>query len=194
MADKPLRSQRSYGKLDRDGFIHRSWIKGTGLPPHAFDGRPIIGILNTWSELVTCQYHLRELAEFVKRGVWEAGGVPIEIPAMSLPETQMRPTAMLFRNLLAMEVEESIRANPIDGVVLVGGCDKTTPGLLMGAASVDLPSIVLSSGPMLSGHYRGVTIGSGTDVWRLSEAVRAGQLSLADFLGAEAANSRSNGT
>ena len=194
MSRKPLRSTRSYGKLDRDGFIHRSWIKGTGLPAHVFDGRPIIGICNTWSELVTCQVHLRELAEFVKRGVWEAGGVPIEFPAMSLPETQMRPTAMLFRNLLAMEVEESIRGNPIDGVVLMGGCDKTTPGLLMGAASVDLPAIFVSSGPMLNGKYRGKSIGSGTDVWRFSEAVRAGRMSLADFLSAEAGMSRSAGT
>jgi len=193
MADKPLRSQRSYGKLDRDGFIHRSWIKGTGLPEHVFDGRPIIGVCNTWSELVTCQVHLRELAEFVKRGVWEAGGVPIEFPAMSLPETQMRPTAMLFRNLLAMEVEESIRANPIDGVVLLGGCDKTTPGQLMGAASVDLPTIVLSSGPQLNGKFRGHDIGSGTDVWRFSEMVRAGEMTLADFISAEAGMSRSNG-
>ncbi|HET9160709.1 MAG TPA: dihydroxy-acid dehydratase, partial [Caulobacteraceae bacterium] len=194
MADRKLRSQASYGKLDRDGFIHRSWMKGTGLPDHAFDGRPIIGICNTWSELVTCQQGLRDLAEYVKRGVWEAGGVPLEFPAMSLPETQMRPTAMLFRNLLAMEVEESIRANPIDGVVLLGGCDKTTPGQLMGAASVDLPTIVLSSGPMLSGHFRGREIGSGTDVWRLSEEVRAGDLSLGQFLAAESAMSRSNGT
>jgi dihydroxy-acid dehydratase len=187
------RSQKSYGKLDRDGFIHRSWIKGTGLPEHVFDGRPIIGIANTWSELVTCQIHLRELAEFVKRGVWEAGGVPIEFPAMSLPETQMRPTAMLFRNLLAMEVEESIRANPIDGVVLLGGCDKTTPGLLMGAASVDLPAMFLSSGSMLNGKFHGQDIGSGTDVWRFSEAVRAGEMTLADFMGAEAGMSRSAG-
>ena len=187
------RSARNFGKLDRDGFIHRSWIKGTGLPEHVFDGRPVIGICNTWSELVTCQAHLRELAEFVKRGVWEAGGVPIEFPAMSLPETQMRPTAMLFRNLLAMEVEESIRANPIDGVVLLGGCDKTTPGQLMGAASVDLPTIVLSSGPMLSGRWHGKPIGSGTDVWRFSEAVRAGEMTLSDFMNAEAAMSRSNG-
>jgi len=193
MADTPLRSQQSYGKLDRDGFIHRSWIKGTGLPEHVFDGRPIIGVCNTWSELVTCQVHLRELAEFVKRGVWEAGGVPIEFPAMSLPETQMRPTAMLFRNLLAMEVEESIRANPIDGVVLLGGCDKTTPGQLMGAASVDLPTIVLSSGPQLNGKFRGHDIGSGTDVWRFSEMVRAGEMTLADFISAEAGMSRSNG-
>ncbi|WP_411286379.1 IlvD/Edd family dehydratase [Phenylobacterium sp.] len=193
MADKPLRSTKSYGKLDRDGFIHRSWIKGTGLPDHVFDGRPIIGICNTWSELVTCQFHLRDLAEYVKRGVWEAGGVPIEFPAMSLPETQMRPTAMLFRNLLAMEVEESIRANPIDGVVLLGGCDKTTPGQLMGAASVDLPAMVVSSGPMLNGKFQGRDIGSGTDVWRFSEAVRAGEMTLADFMGAEAGMSRSHG-
>jgi dihydroxy-acid dehydratase len=193
MAEQTRRSQRSFGKLDRDGFIHRSWIKGTGLPDHVFDGRPIIGICNTWSELVTCQAHLRELAGFVKRGVWEAGGVPIEFPAMSLPETQMRPTAMLFRNLLAMEVEESIRANPIDGVVLLGGCDKTTPGQLMGAASVDLPTIVLSSGPQLNGKFQGRDIGSGTDVWRFSEMVRAGEMTLADFLHAEAGMSRSNG-
>src|SRR3954451_6720453 len=193
MADKSLRSQRSYGKLDRDGFIHRSWIKGTGLPEHVFDGRPIIGICNTWSELVTCQVHLRELADFVKRGVWEAGGVPIEFPAMSLPETQMRPTAMLFRNLLAMEVEESIRANPIDGVVLLGGCDKTTPGLLMGAASVDLPAMFLSSGSMLNGKFEGRDIGSGTDVWRFSEAVRAGEMSLEEFMSAESGMSRSAG-
>jgi dehydratase ilvD1 len=194
MADKARRSQKSYGKIDRDGFIHRSWIKATGLPEHVFDGRPIIGIANTWSELVTCQVHLRELAGFVKRGVWEAGGVPIEFPAMSLPETQMRPTAMLFRNLLAMEVEESIRANPIDGVVLLGGCDKTTPGLLMGAASVDLPAIFVSSGPMLNGKFQGRDIGSGTDVWRFSEEVRAGDMSLADFMAAESGMSRSAGT
>ena len=168
-------------------------MKGTGLPDHEFDGKPIIGICNTWSELVTCQIHLRELAQYVKRGVWEAGGVPLEFPAMSLPETQMRPTAMLFRNLLAMEVEESIRANPLDGVVLLGGCDKTTPGQMMGAASVDLPSIVLSSGPQLNGKFRGKDIGSGTDVWRFSEEVRAGDMTMAEFLSAEAGMSRSNG-
>src|SRR5258708_11855604 len=194
MTTKPLRSQRSYGKHDRDGFIHRSWIKATGLPDHVFDGRPIIGIANTWSELVTCQVGLRELADFVKRGIWEAGGVPIEFPAMSLPETQMRPTAMLFRNLLAMEVEESIRANPIDGVVLLGGCDKTTPGQLMGAASVDLPTLVVSSGPMLNGKFRRRDIGSGTDVWKFSEAVRAGTMSLGEFMGAESGMSRTPGT
>lgn len=193
MSRKPLRSAKNYGKIDRDGFLHRSWMKGTGLPEHAFDGRPIIGICNTWSELVTCQAHLRDLAEYVKRGVWEAGGVPLEFPAMSLPETQMRPTAMLFRNLLAMEVEESIRANPIDGVVLLGGCDKTTPGQLMGAASVDIPAIVLSSGPMLNGKFRGQDIGSGTHAWRFSEQVRAGEMTLKDFMSAEAGGSRSNG-
>jgi len=196
MADetkKPLRSQRSYGKLDRDGFIHRSWMKGTGVPEDVFDGRPVIGVCNTWSELVTCQVGLRQLAEHVKRGVWEAGGFPIEFPAMSLPETQMRPTAMLFRNLLAMEVEESLRANPIDGVVLLGGCDKTTPGLLMGAASVDLPAMFVSSGPMLNGKFRGQDIGSGTDVWRFSEDVRGGKMSLADFMAAERGMSRSAG-
>src|SRR3954452_2391676 len=193
MARRPLRSTRSYGKHDKDGFIHRSWIKATGLPDHVFDGRPIIGICNTWSELVTCQFHLRDLAEYVKRGDWEAGGVPIEFPAMSLPETQMLPTAKLFRNLLAMEVEESIRPNPVDGVVLLGGSNKTTPGQLMGAASVDLPAMVVSSGPMLNGKFQGRDIGSGTDVWRFSEAVRAGEMTLADFMSAEAGMSRSHG-
>ncbi|RFB04588.1 IlvD/Edd family dehydratase [Parvularcula marina] len=190
---KPRRSQHSYGKLDRDGFIHRSWMKAQGLPDDVFDGRPVIGICNTWSELTPCNAHLREIAEYVKRGVWEAGGLPLEFPAMSLGETQMRPTAMLFRNLLAMEVEESIRGNPIDGVVLLGGCDKTTPGQLMGAASVDLPTLVISSGPMLNGKFRGKNIGSGTDVWRLSEAVRAGEITKEDFFAAESAMSRSRG-
>lgn len=169
-------------------------MKNQGLPADVFDGRPVIGICNTWSELAPCHSHLRDLAEHVKRGVWEAGGLPLEFPAMALGETQMRPTAMLFRNLLAMEVEESIRANPIDGVVLLGGCDKTTPGQLMGAASVDLPTMVLSAGPMLNGRYKGRAIGSGTDVWRLSEEVRAGELSLNDFFEAEAGMSRSAGT
>ncbi|TWB24603.1 dihydroxy-acid dehydratase [Nitrospirillum amazonense] len=191
---RKLRSAHSYGKLDRDGFIHRSWMKNQGLPGDVFDGRPVIGICNTWSELTPCNSHLREVAEHVKRGVWEAGGLPVEFPAMSLGETQMRPTAMLFRNLLAMEVEESIRGNPIDGVVLLGGCDKTTPGQIMGAASVDLPTMVISSGPMLNGKYRGKDIGSGTDVWKFSEAVRAGEMTLKDFMGAEAGMSRSPGT
>src|SRR5580692_8205216 len=177
---KPLRSSRSYGPKDKDGFIHRSWMKSQGLPPDVFDGRPVIGICNTWSELTPCNAGLRDVAEHVKRGVWEAGGLPLEFPAMSLGESQMRPTAMLFRNLLAMEVEESIRANPIDAVVLLGGCDKTTPGQLMGAASVDLPTMVVSSGPMLNG--------------KLSEAVRAGEMPLADFFAAESGMSRSPGT
>lgn len=190
---KKRRSQSWYGKLDKDGFIHRSWMKSQGFPDHAFDGRPIIGICNTWSELTPCNAGLRDLAEVVKRGVWEAGGFPVEFPAMSLGETQMKPTAMLFRNLLAMDVEESIRAYGIDGVVLLGGCDKTTPGQLMGAASVDLPTIVVSTGPMLNGKWKGKDIGSGTDVWKFSESVRAGEMSLQDFMAAEAGMSRSVG-
>jgi dihydroxy-acid dehydratase len=191
---KPLRSSKSYGPRDKDGFIHRSWMKSQGFPPDVFDGRPVIGICNTWSELTPCNAGLRDIAEHVKRGVWEAGGLPLEFPAMSLGETQMRPTAMLFRNLLAMEVEESIRGNPIDAVVLLGGCDKTTPGQLMGAASVDLPTMVVSSGPMLNGKFRGRDIGSGTDVWKFSEAVRADKMSLDDFMAAESGMSRTPGT
>lgn len=190
---KDRRNRAWYGKLDKDGFIHRSWMKNQGFPDHAFDGRPIIGICNTWSELTPCNSGLRDLAEGVKRGVWEAGGFPVEFPVMSLGETQMKPTAMLFRNLLAMDVEESIRAYGIDGVVLLGGCDKTTPGQLMGAASVDLPAIVVSSGPMLNGKWQGKDIGSGTDVWKFSEAVRAGEMTLQDFMAAESGMSRSKG-
>ena len=190
---KKRRSRLWYGNKDRDGFIHRSWMKNQGFPDHAFDGRPVIGICNTWSELTPCNSSLRDLAEGVKRGVWEAGGFPVEFPVMSLGETQMKPTAMLFRNLLAMDVEESIRAYGIDGVVLLGGCDKTTPGQLMGAASVDLPTIVVSSGPMLNGKWQGKDIGSGTDVWKFSEAVRAGDMSLSDFMAAESGMSRSKG-
>src|SRR6202789_4007270 len=191
---KKLRSQSWYGRKDRDGFLYRSWMKNQGWPHDLFDGRPVIGICNTWSEFTPCNGHFRELAEFVKRGVWEAGGVPLEFPVMSLGETQMRPTAMLFRNLVAMDVEESIRANPIDAVVLLGGCDKTTPAQLMGAASVDLPTAVVSSGPMLNGKFRGRDIGSGTDVWKFSEAVRAGEMSMREFLSAESGMSRSPGT
>lgn len=187
------RNRAWYGKLDKDGFIHRSWMKNQGFPDHAFDGRPVIGICNTWSELTPCNSGLRELAEGVKRGVWEAGGFPVEFPVMSLGETQMKPTAMLFRNLLAMDVEESIRAYGMDEVVLLGGCDKTTPGQLMGAASVDLPTIVVSSGPMLNGKWQGKDIGSGTDVWKFSEAVRAGEMTLHDFMAAESGMSRSKG-
>jgi len=190
---RALRSTAWYGGTDRDAFIHRSWIKNQGHPDHMFDGRPVIGICNTWSDLNPCNAHLRDLAEHVKRGVYEAGGFPAEFPAMSLGETTLRPTAMLFRNLASMEVEESIRANPIDGVVLLVGCDKTTPALLMGAASCDLPTIALSGGPMLNGKFRGKDIGSGTSVWQYSEAVKAGEMTLEDFMGAEACMSRSPG-
>ena len=188
-----LRSTYWFGGQDRDGFIHRSWMKNQGVPQHSFDGRPVIGICNTWSELTPCNAHLREIAERVKRGVYEAGGFPLEFPVMSLGESNMRPSAMLFRNLVSMDVEESIRANPIDGVVLLCGCDKTTPALLMGAASCDLPAIVVSGGPMLNGRFRGQAIGSGTNVWSMSEEVRAGLMTLPDFLDAESCMSRSAG-
>ena len=190
---KKLRSQEWYGKQDKDGFVHRSWMKNQGFPAHVFDGRPIIGICNTWSELTPCNSGLRILAEAVKRGVWESGGFPVEFPVTSLGETQIRPTAMLFRNLLSMDVEECIRGYGMDGVVLLGGCDKTTPGQVMGAASVDLPTIVVSAGPMLNGKFRGKDIGSGTHVWKFSEDVRAGKMSINDFIAAEAGNSRSAG-
>jgi len=190
---RKLRSTHWFGHADRDGFAHRSWMKNQGLPHHLFDGRPVIGICNTWSELTPCNAHFRRIAEHVKRGVYEAGGFPLEFPVMSLGETLMRPTTMLFRNLVSMDVEESIRANPIDGVVLLMGCDKTTPALLMGAASCDLPTIGISGGPMLNGKFRGQDIGSGTNVWSMSEEVRAGKMSLADFMDAEACMSRSAG-
>ncbi len=194
MSEKLLfRSSAWWGKPDRDGFAHRSWMKNQGRPDDLFDGRPVIGICNSWSELTPCNAHLRDVAEAVKRGVWEAGGFPLEFPTMSLGETLMRPTTMLFRNLMSMDVEESIRANPIDGVVLLSGCDKTTPAQLMGAASCDLPAIMLTGGPMLNGKFRGQDIGSGTDLWRFSEEVRAGKMSNEDFLSAEAAMSRSQG-
>jgi dihydroxy-acid dehydratase len=188
-----LRSHEWFGKADRDGFMHRSWMKGQGYPDDLFDGRPVIGICNTWSELTPCNGHFRELAEFVKRGVYEAGGFPLEFPVMSLGETQLRPTAMLFRNLASMDVEESIRGNPIDGVVLLMGCDKTTPALLMGAASCDLPTIGLSGGPMLSGKFQGQDLGSGTSVWKMSEEVRAGRMTSEEFNAAESCMHRSKG-
>src|SRR5262245_52396795 len=188
-----FRSSNWFGGADRDGFIHRSWMKNQGTPDDLFDGRPVIGICNTWSELTPCNGHFRSIAEHVKRGVYEAGVFPLEFPVMSLGETLMRPTTMLFRNLVSMDVEESIRANPIDGVVLLMGCDKTTPALLMGAASCDLPSIVVSGGPMLNGRFKGQLIGSGTSVWQFSEAVRAGTMSVCDFAEAEACMSRSAG-
>lgn len=187
------RSQAWFGRQDRDGFIYRSWVKNRGIPHDQFDGRPVIGICNTYSELTPCNSHFRALAEQVKTGIWEAGGFPLEFPVMSLGETLMRPTAMLFRNLASMDVEESIRANPLDGVVLLMGCDKTTPALLMGAASVDLPTIGVSGGPMLSGKYRGGELGSGTGVWQMSEEVRAGHMSQEDFFEAESCMHRSHG-
>src|SRR6476661_11268982 len=189
----PLRSTHWFGLQDRDGFIHRSWMKNQGFPPDLFDGRPVIGICNTWSDLTPCNAHLRIVAERVKRGVYEAGGFPLEFPVMSLGESLMRPTTMLFRNLVSMDVEESIRANPLDGVVLLVGCDKTTPSLLMGAASVDIPAIAVSGGPMLSGKYRGADIGSGTNVWSMSEDLRAGKISLDEFHEAESCMHRSHG-
>ena len=191
---KTFRSADWFGKDDKDGFIHRGWMRNQGLPNHVFDGRPVIGICNTWSELTPCNAHLRGIADFVKRGVWEAGGLPLEFPVMSMGETLLRPTAMLFRNLVSMDVEESIRANPIDGVVLLGGCDKTTVSLVMGAASCDLPSIVVSGGPMLNGKYRGKDIGSGTDLWRFSEELKAGTMTILEFNEAEACMSRSAGS
>src|SRR5215470_3961591 len=195
MTDKKrkLRSQSWFGGPGRDAMMHRSWMKNQGMPADEFDGRPVIGICNTYSELTPCNVHFRDIAERVKRGVLEAGGVPLEFPVMSLGESNLRPTAMLFRNLASMDVEESIRGNPVDGVVLLVGCDKTTPACVMGAASCDLPTIVLSGGPMLNGKFRGQDIGSGTHVWRFSEDVRSGAMALCDFQDAESCMSRSPG-
>ncbi|WP_018182848.1 IlvD/Edd family dehydratase [Kaistia granuli] len=196
MADEPrkYRSTSWFGGAGKNAFMHRSWMKNEGHPPDVFDGRPVIGICNTWSELTPCNAHLRTIAEHVKRGVYEAGGFPLEFPVMSLGESNMRPTAMLFRNLASMDVEESIRSNPIDGVILLVGCDKTTPALLMGAASCDLPTIAVSGGPMLNGNFRGKAIGSGTHVWKFYEDVKAGRMSVDDFLAAEQGQSRSAGS
>jgi L-arabonate dehydrase len=191
---RKFRSSAWFGLDDKDGFIHRSWMRNQGFPSHVFDGRPVIGICNTWSELTPCNAHLRDIAEHVKRGVWEAGALPLEFPVMSLGETLLRPTAMLFRNLVSMDVEESIRGNPIDGVVLLCGCDKTTVSLVMGAASCDLPAIVVSGGPMLNGKYCGRDIGSGTDIWRFSEELKAGTMTQIEFNNAEAGMSRSAGS
>jgi L-arabonate dehydrase len=190
---KKLRSHEWFVRQDRMGFIYRSWIKNQGWPHDLFNGRPVIGICNTWSELTPCNAHFREIAEWVKRGVWEAGGFPLEFPVMSLGEVLLRPTAMLFRNLASMDVEESIRGNPLDGVVLLMGCDKTTPALLMGAASCDLPTIGLSGGPMLSGKFHGRDLGSGTGVWQMSEQVRSGEMKLQEFFEAESCMHRSKG-
>ena len=188
-----LRSADWFSAAPKTSFIHRSWMRIEGVPDHEFEGKPVIGICNTWSELTPCNAHFRDLAEMVKRGVLEAGGFPLEFPVMSLGEALMRPTTMLFRNLVSMDVEESIRANPLDGVVLLAGCDKTTPSTLMGAVSCDLPTLVVSGGPMLNGKFRGRDIGSGTDVWRFSEELRAGRMTEHEFAEAEACMSRSAG-
>ena len=190
---KKRRSAQWFSRQDIYGFIYRSWVKNRGVPNDQFDGRPVIGICNTWSELTPCNTHFRILADHVRHGILEAGGFPLEFPVMSLGETLLRPTAMLYRNLAAMDAEESIRGNPLDGVVLLGGCDKTTPSILMGAASVDLPTIFVSGGPMLSGKYRGQDIGSGTNVWSMSEDLRAGKITLEEFHEAESCMHRSHG-
>ncbi len=188
-----LRSQDWFGKEGKDGFIYRSWIKNQGYPAHQFKGKPVIGICNTWSEVTPCNGHFRELAQVVKNGVYEAGGFPLEFPVMSLGETIIRPTAMLYRNLAAMSVEESIRGNPFDAIVLLTGCDKTTPSLVMGAASCDLPTIVVPGGPMLNGRFQGKTIGSGTDVWRFADDLKTGKMTAEEFEEAESCMSRSVG-
>ena len=189
-----LRSAAWFGTADKNGFMYRSWMKNQGIPDHEFAGKPIIGICNTWSELTPCNSHFRKIAEHVKRGVYEAGGFPVEFPVFSNGESNLRPTAMFTRNLASMDVEEAIRGNPVDAVVLLVGCDKTTPALLMGAASCDVPAIVVSGGPMLNGKHHGRDIGSGTVVWQLSEQVKAGKISIHEFMSAEAGMSRSTGT
>jgi L-arabonate dehydrase len=190
---KPLRSRAWFARQDKMGFYYRSWLKNRGFPQDQFDGRPVIGICNTWSELTPCNSHFRTIAEHVRWGVLDAGGFPLEFPVMSLGETMLRPTAMLYRNLASMDVEESIRANPLDGVVLLMGCDKTTPALLMGAASVDIPTIGISGGPMLRGIHCGKAIGSGTNTISMSEQLRSGQITLEEFYDAEASMHRSHG-
>jgi L-arabonate dehydrase len=191
---KPLRSAQWFGEADKNGFMYRSWMKNQGIPDHEFQNKPIIGICNTWSELTPCNAHFRKIAEHVKRGILEAGGFPVEFPVFSNGESNLRPTAMLTRNLASMDVEEAIRGNPIDAVVLLVGCDKTTPALMMGAASCDLPAIVVSGGPMLNGKLQGRDIGSGTSVWQLHESLKAGEIDLHHFLAAESGMSRSAGT
>ena len=187
-----LRSRGWFARDGKDGFIYRAWLKKQGIPDHELGGKPIIGICNTWSELTPCNSHFRELATIVKRGVIEAGGYPLEFPVMSTGETLIKPTAMLFRNLVSMDVEESIRANPLDGVVLLCGCDKTTPSLVMGACSVDIPSIVVSGGPMLTGRFRGKEI-STSDVWRFNDEIKSGKMASEELLAAESGMCRSDG-
>ncbi|BFM50393.1 L-arabinonate dehydratase [Marinomonas sp. THO17] len=191
---RKLRSTEWFGGTSRDHIYHRSWMKNQGLPADLFDGRPVIGICNTWSQLTPCNAHLRELADRVKHGIYEAGGLPLEFPVFSVGESSLRPTAMMYRNMAAMDVEEALRANPLDGVVLLAGCDKTTPALLMGACSVDIPAIVVSGGPMLNGYFRGERVGSGTALWQMSEDIKAGNMTQQDFLDAEQSMSRSAGT
>ncbi len=191
---RKLRSQEWFAGTTKDAIYHRGWMKNQGLPADLFDGRPVIGILNTWSELTPCNAHLRDLAEKVKYGIYEAGGFPVEVPVFSASEPGFRPTAMMFRNLAAMAVEETMRGQPMDGAVLMVGCDKTTPSLLMAAASTDMPSIVVTGGPMLNGQFRGERVGSGTHLWKFSEAVRAGEMTAEEFVEAEASMSRSAGS
>ncbi len=191
---RKLRSQEWFGGSSRDNIYHRGWMKNQGFPHDLFDGRPVIGILNTWSELNPCNAHLNDLAEKVKNGIYEAGGFPVEVPVFSVSESAFRPTAMMFRNLAAMSVEEQMRGQPMDGCVLLVGCDKTTPSLLMAAASTDLPSIIVTGGPMLNGYFRGERVGSGTHLWKFSEAVKAGEMTPAEFAEAEASMSRSAGS
>ena len=191
---KKLRSASWFGSNDKNGFMYRSWMKNQGIPDHHFNNKPVIGICNTWSELTPCNGHFRELADKVKNGIREAGGIPVEFPVFSNGESNLRPTAMLTRNLASMDTEEAIRGNPIDGVVLMVGCDKTTPALLMGAASCDLPTIVVTGGPMLNGKHQGKDVGSGTLVWQTHENFKAGNIDLDEFLSAEASMSRSTGT
>lgn len=191
---RKLRSQEWYGGTSRDVIYHRGWMKNQGYPHDLFDGRPVIGIMNTWSDLTPCNGHLRELAEKVKAGIWEAGGFPVEVPAFSASENTFRPTAMMFRNLAALSIEEQMRGQPIDGAVLLVGCDKTTPSLLMAAASTDLPSILVTGGPMLNGYFQSERVGSGTHLWKFSEAVKAGEMTQEEFLEAEQSMSRSSGT
>jgi L-arabonate dehydrase len=193
MTSHPLRSRNWFGRQDLDGFVHRSWLKAEGFSDVVFDGRPVIGIANSWSELTNCNAHLRQVAEAVKRGVWSAGGFPLEFPTISLGEVLMKPTTMMFRNLMSMDVEECIRGYPLDAVVLLSGCDKTTPAMLMGAASADVPAIMVTGGPMLSGKWRTEELGSGTDGWRLWADKRAGKITDEEFCEAESCMSRSSG-
>ena len=190
--ERNLRSSQWFGRSGKDGFIYRAWMKNQGIPDYEFNNKPIIGICNTWSELTPCNAHFRELAMSVKRGVSEAGGFPVEFPVMSLGETLIKPTAMLYRNLVSMDVEESIRANPLDGVVLLCGCDKTTPALVMGACSVDLPTIVVSGGPMLTGQYKGSAVGT-SDVWRYHDSLKEGKITTEELVSIESAMCRSQG-